>query len=337
MKRFISRIALTTSTVALVVSGFAGTASAAAITNKSVELASNVVGYAGNTAVVTFQSKTAITDKCLEVVFPTTGFTLTGDNTSVAVDYSNDSLPTSSDNITSGTIVYNATGDGKIKVPFTGTLETSRTITVVANQMTNSDTAGSYDVVVNTYGTADCTGDVTDTGTVASALVSDSVTQNVAVAKALEFNMQGNADNYYMVDPATNQLDTNSNILSVRTNADSYTVFISSTPLKRADDVVFLKDGWTGSKATPAAFGDTGVGFGYQISANSGSDVVAFVGGNYAAFPEANTTDTVMHKTGPTGGTANTATIIYGAKTGWSTKSGNYSAVTTYNVVPSYY
>ena len=346
MERFkqgLARLALVATTLSMVMTGFVGTAHAAAITTNSDILSNNQVSQTAVTHNISYVTVTAATTKCIKYTFDT-GANLTGTNANVSVDFSNVS---GGNQVTAGTIVYTTGASGNVKVPFNGTLDAGRIITATIGSITNSSTAGSsYTVLIDLYSDTTCTTGVTDTNSssLTYSLVNDRVTQNVTVMQALQWTLSGNTTHQYMVDPVNNPTDSQSNSMTVRTNADAYSVYIHGTAMTHTsggDTSTVLSTNFAGTDGTPAVInwnGSTGNrGWGYNIGSVSGSTKSAYSAGEFAAFQTSGTSNnTVMTLATPVGNTANSATITYKVGADWNTEAGSYSSITDYVVTPTY-
>ena len=357
-----TRAALIATTATMVFGNSLGIAQAADISSKSVILSNNQVSATGVTYAVAFTNPAGTsTAKCIMIDFDASA-NLTGTNANVYVDFSNESGGTQ---VLKGTITYTSGSGGSVKVPTNNAMaiNAGSLITVLIGSVTNGSTATSdATITINTYSNVDCATGALDliAGTpLTFTLVNDRVTQNVGVARALSWKIDGNTTHEYRVDPANNTSDTQANTVGITTNADSYSVYVNNTTaLTRTTGIGStastgtLTDSLTGTGATPATMGGATAtsagttGFGYNIASVTGSTKSAFTSDYYAAFTLAtqDTNTAVLTKSSPTGvasGTTavtagNHAVVTYKAAVNYSVPQGYYTTVTVYTVTPTY-
>jgi hypothetical protein len=283
---------------------------------------------------VSFVTVTSTASGCIKLTFDS-GANLTGTTSDIFADYSNAS---GGNQVSTGTTVYTTGASGNVKIPFTGTLDASRIVTIIVGSVTNGSTAGSKAIIIDVYTSSDCTGTAQDEGTVNYTLVQDNVTQNVKIAKALTFTLTGSTTHQYVVDPANNKTDTNANTLSVLTNADSYEVRVYNTQALTNGSYT-IADTFGGTRGEPLAIngGGSSTGFGYNISSVTGSATSAY--SDYSVFTTSapgSGSHVILSKSAPTGNTANSAIVTYKVGVDYNTHPGDYTATTKYIVSPSY-
>ncbi len=300
----------------LVFSGYPNKAKAAALTVTDI-VSNDQISATSVTHTVAFTTVTALAAAANEITVDLPGSTITastGDVWSNGID-------------TPGTPTFAST---TITIPFSTALAASTLVTIVIDGNTNPASAGGQDTEVKTW--LGPTPTETDTGTDTVTYVSGDVTQNVKVGKALEFTITGGTTHQYIVDPLTNKTDTNSNTLTVRTNADSYS--LKTKVSQQLTKSSFTIPKWTGTNAAPTVPSASDVYFGYNIS---GTDKPSqFTDTTYYAGFETTDTEEVMSSSEATGNTADTITATYEVSVDWTTEAGDYTATTTFTVTPTY-
>lgn len=299
-------------------SSYPGKAKAAALTVSDI-VSNNQISATAVTHTVAFTTVTALTASAgNKITVDLAGSTITANTADVWTDGID----------TPGTPTFATT---IITIPFSTALSASTLVTIVIDGNTNPATAGDQSTTAKTY--QGPTPTEVDTGADTVTYVSGAVTQNVKVGKALEFTITGGATHQYIVDAATNKTDTNSNTLTVRTTADSYSLKNKVSQQLTKGSFTIAK--WTGTNATPTVPSASDVYFGYNVSgANKPSQ---FTGTTYyAGFETIDTAETVMSATEATGNTAQTITVTYKVSVDWTVEAGDYTAVTTYTVTPTY-
>lgn len=303
----------------LVFSSYPGKAKAAALTVSDI-VSNNQISATSVTHTVAFTTVTALTAHASnKITVNLAGSTITANTADVWTNGID----------TPGTPTFATT---IITIPFATALAASTLVTIVIDGNTNPATAGDQSTTAKTY-QGSATPTEVDTGAATITYVSGAVTQNVKVGKALEFTITGGATHQYIVDAATNKTDTNSNTLTVRTNADSYS--LKTKVNQQLTKGAFTIAKWTGTNAAPTVPSASDVYFGYNVSgANKPTqftDTTYFTG-----FETTDTAETVMSASAATGNTANTITATYKVSVDWTVEAGNYTAITTYTVTPTY-
>ena len=302
----------------LAFSSYPGKTKAAALTVSDI-VSNNQISATSVTHTVAFTTVTALTaDSANKITVNLAGSTITANTADVWTDGID----------TPGTPTFATT---IITIPFSTALAAGTLVTIVIDGNTNPATAGDQTTTAKTY--QGPTPTEVDTGTDTVTYVSGAATQNVKVGKALELTITGGATHQYIVDPVTNKTDTNSNTLTVRTNADSYT--LKTKVNQQLTKSAFTIAKWTGTNAAPTVPSASDVYFGYNVSGTN--KPTQFTDATYyAGFETTDTAETVMSDDEATGNTAQTITVTYKVSVDWTIEAGDYTAITTYTVAPIY-
>jgi hypothetical protein len=202
--------------------------------------------------------------------------------------------------------------------------------------LTNSGTAGSYTTAITTNTVTPTIIDgPTNTGAVVLAASNTAVT--VTIAKSTTFTIDTTAFTLAM-DPSLPALADQSQTvgLTVLTNANSgYTLTV-------ADLAAGLQSTSTGNpviadvsagKATSLAWPGANK-FGYTVTATGATADAAFSASKYAGYTPAG--EQVVSRATPTGGTADTISVVNRVAIDYSTPTGDFTDTITYTVTPNY-
>lgn len=259
----------------------------------------------------------------------------------------------SSTGIASGiTAVYKATSafdvssSGNALVLEIGGLTTATTdISITVTGLTTTSTAGTYPVLVG-YNTGSwVTGSAATWGTggwepassgsgVSNTISSTSFTSTVKVAPSMSTSISVPTSSVTVIPgQSVNETAT----VSVLTNASSYTVSVSATPLTKTSDSKVFPD-IANTFASPGAFPDSSAGYGWTVlSTNQPSFVPAQMHTNGTTWCKFNhvSQDTVLNGNSPTG-SATTMTLGIQMYSDWSVESGTYTSNVQITVNPTF-
>jgi hypothetical protein len=202
--------------------------------------------------------------------------------------------------------------------------------------LTNSGTAGSYTTAITTQtGTSATIDGATNTGAVTLAANNTAVT--VTIAKSATFTIDTTAFTLAM-DPSLPALADQSQTvgLTVLTNANSgYTLTVGdSTGLKSSSTGTPVIAAVSTGKATSLAWPGFVDKFGYTVTATGATADGAFSASKYAGYVAAG--EQVASRANPTGGTADTISIINRVAIDYGAPTGDFTDTVTYTMTPNY-
>jgi len=297
-------------------------ASAAALTNVTWTVSNNQVNATNVTYSYSF--RTAIAGTIGKIVFTVSGAGLAGTPTIVK----NYGVPAGTVARAGQVITYTVT------TPVAVAANVPIYIELGAN--TNSPTAASYTTSVTTQTAASVAIDgPTNTNAVTLAATNTAVT--VTVAKSTTFTIDTTAFTLAM-DPSLPALADQSQTvgLTVLTNANSgYTLTVAdnATGLQSSSAgnpvIADVSAGKAGSLAWPGPNK-----FGYTVTTTGATADAAFAGSKYAGYVGAG--EQVASRTNPTGGTADTISIVNRVAIDYAAPTGDYTNTVTYTVTPNY-
>ena len=297
-------------------------ASAAALTTVSWTVSNNQVSATGVSYSYSFKTGTAGTIG--KVVFTVSGAGLAGTPTIVK----NYGIPAGTVARAGQVITYTVT------TPVAVAANVPIYIELGAN--TNSATVGSYTTSVQTQTAASAVIDgPTNTNAVTLAATNTAVT--VTVAKSTTFTIDTTAFTLAM-DPSLPALADQSQTvgLTVLTNANSgYTLTVgdNATGLQSSSSgspvIADVSAGKAGSLAWPGPNK-----FGYTVTTTGATADAAFASSKYASYVAAG--EQVASRTNPTGGTADTISIVNRVAIDYGAPTGDYTDTVTYTVTPNY-
>jgi hypothetical protein len=202
--------------------------------------------------------------------------------------------------------------------------------------LTNSGTAGSYTTAITTKTAAPATIDG-PTNTNAVTLAANNTAVTVTIAKSATFTIDTEAFTLAM-DPSLPALADQSQTvgLTVLTNANSgYTLTVGdqATGLQSAStgnpSIARASVGKANSLAWPGANK-----FGYTVTGTGATVDAAFSGSKYAGYVAAG--EQVASRANPTGGTADTISIINRVAIDYGAPTGDFTDTVTYTLTPNY-
>ena len=318
-----STAVLSAAALAIGISGLtAPTASAAALTATSWTVTNNQVGAAAVTYSYSF--KTAAAGSIKTITFAVSGAGLGG----VPVIVKNYGISAGSVARVGQTITYTVTAAAAIPANIPIYLEFSG--------LTNSGTIGAYTTAVTTNTVAPAIIDgPTNTNAVNLAGINTAV--NVTIAKSATFTIDTAAFSLAL-DPSLPALADQSQTvgLTVLTNANSgYTLTIgdAATGLQSSSTGNPVIAKFSVNKAAAAVW--SGVNkFGHTVTATGATADPAFSGSKYAGYVAAG--EQVASHAGPTGGTADTISIINRVAIDYGSPIGDFTDTVTYTFTPNY-
>jgi len=202
--------------------------------------------------------------------------------------------------------------------------------------LTNSGTAGSYTTAITTNTAAPAIIDG-PTNTSAVTLAANNTAVTVTLAKSATFTIDTTAFTLAM-DPSLPALADQSQTvaLTVLTNANSgYTLMVGdqATGLQSSStgnpSIARASVGKANSLAWPGANK-----FGYTVTATGATADTAFSGAKYAGYVAAG--EQVASRANPTGGTADTISIVNRVAIDYGAPTGDFTDTITYTMTPNY-
>ncbi len=331
------------------------TAWALPLTSASITLSDARPSQTSTTHTIGWTAATTATLKCIAYKYTTTA---TGSTVPTGIDTTG-AVKGTFTNLTASDWTLDATTNGTLLLTFaTGASVTASTaVTTPFTTMTNTSTAGTFFVKINTYTNTDCSTGATDSVTIAasttaavtvSATVDPSLTFSVAgIAASTSYKSAGLTTSSGCSDtatavtfPASMAINTNYNCaqqLTVSTNGSGgYTVTIRGT-VAGADLVSggnTITD-HTGTNNSPAVFGTPAEAFGYTTS-----DVLSSAGDGTTRFSTAAdrwaglTNSALEVAYSSTTANAETTDVGFQLRFAGSTEAGTYTGTVLYTATP---
>jgi hypothetical protein len=298
-------------------------ASAATLTNTSWTVTNNQVS--ATPVSYDYSFKTATTGTIKTITFVVSGAGVGGSATPTIVK--NYGIGAGTAARVGQTITYTVTGAVSISA--------SIPIYVEFSGLTNSGTAGSYTTAITTNTNVPAVIDgPTNTSPVTLAASNTAVT--VTIAKSATFTIDTTAFTLAM-DPSLPALADQSQTvgLTVLTNANSgYTLTVGdSTGLKSSSTGTPVIAAVSAGKATSLAWPGADK-FGYTVTATGATADGAFSASKYAGYVAAG--EQVASRANPTGGTADTISIINRVAIDYGAPAGDFTDTITYTMTPNY-
>lgn len=297
-------------------------ADAATLTSPAWSVSNNQVS--STPVIYTYSFRTATSGSIKTILFVVSGAGLAGTPV-IAKNYG----------ISAGTV-------GRSGQTITYTVTTAATIPanipiyIEFSGMTNSGTAGSYTTAITTRTSAPATIDGA-TNTSAVTLAANNTAVSVTISKSATFTIDNEAFTLAL-DPSLPALadQTQTVGLTVLTNANSgYTLTVGdlSTGLQSSGTgnpvIADVSTDKSGSMAWPGANK-----WGYTVTATGATADAAFSSSKYAGYTAAG--EQVASRSTPTGGTADTISIISRVQIDYGAATGDYSDTVTYTLTPNY-
>jgi len=298
-------------------------ANAATLTTPVWSVSNNQVGATPVT--YTYSFKTATTGTIKTITFVVSGASGLGGTPAIAKAYG---IGAGTVARTTQTITYTVTSAVSIAAGIP--------IYVEFSGLTNSGTAGSYTTAITTNTSAPAIIDG-PTNTSAVTLATNNTAVTVTIAKSATFTIDTPAFTLAL-DPSLPALADQSQTvgLTVLTNANSgYTLTVgdAATGLQSSSTGNPTIAKFSANKAAAALW--SGVNkFGYTVTATGATADPAFSGSKYAGYVPAG--EQIASHAGPTGGTADTISIINRVAIDYGAPTGDFTDTVTYTLTPNY-